>query len=421
MVNNISRRRFLGAAGAVGLGAIGLAGCGGGSGGADGLTYFSYDPAESAALERKLLAQYKAAGGPSVRLDTLPGSGAAIYPGKLRTEMLGGHSPDVFRIWGGQIAAPFATSQQVISLDDYYKKYGWDAKVNASNVKDLTFGGHKYGVPLWASAVGVWYRRDLFQKAGAAEPKTYDDLEKVNAQLKKAGVQPWLAGGKFGWYVMRFFEYFLEVTAGPALHDQLLTGATSWNRKEVIDAFGLLKKWADQQWLPPGVLGLDPTQVEAQLAGGKGAMILDGQWMERTIVTSKANPALFDTFIPPTGHDTRFSGFSEGLMIPDLSENADAAAKLIDFHVRPAAMQAIRNSYSAVKRVPADASYPLTQKWNGWQAKHPHYLIQDQAFPASLANTYFSIQSDVIQGRQTTQDAAKALAAAVDQWKKSGT
>src|SRR5437763_6610111 len=100
VVHNISRRRFLGAAGAVTLGAlggVGLAGCGSGSGDTDSLAFFSYDPAESAVLERKLLAQYKAAGGPAVKLDTLPGSGASIYPGKLRTEMLGGHSPDVFR------------------------------------------------------------------------------------------------------------------------------------------------------------------------------------------------------------------------------------------------------------------------------------------------------------------------------------
>lgn len=420
-MHDISRRRLLGGAGALALGALGLSGCDSSGSGDGSLRVMTYDTSDQAALVRKVLAAYHSGGNPSVTLDTLPGSGAAIYPGKLRTELLGGKGPDAFRIWGGQIAAPFVTSHQVIDLEPYYSKYGWDAKLSQPNVKDMTYGGKKYGLPLYASAVGIWYRTDLLARAGATVPTTFDELEAANAALRKANIQPFLAGGKYGWYVMRFFEYFLEVHAGPDTHDQLLAGKTSWDRTEVVEAFATLKKWADQKWLPAGVLGLDPTQVETDLAAGKGAMALDGQWLEQTVVTQKLDHALFGSIIPPTGHTPlRFSGFTEGYMITNASAHKDTAAKLLDFLTHPSSQQTLANAYTTVKAAAPDrTSFPLTAQWTGWMAEHDHYLIQDQAFPATLANTYFNIQSDVIQGHQTPQDAAKAMATAVKQWKSS--
>src|SRR5207248_814871 len=133
----------------------------------------------------------------------------------------GGKAPDVFRCWGGSIAAPFVTSHQVISLDSAYQKYGWGAKLSAPNIADMTFGGTKYGLPMFASAVGVWYNTRHFAKANVSVPTSFAEVEKANAALLKAGIQPWLAGGKYGWYVMRFFEWFLEMTAGPEEHDKL--------------------------------------------------------------------------------------------------------------------------------------------------------------------------------------------------------
>ena len=316
---DMNRRRFLIGSGATAAAAL-LAACGGGStGGGSGskaggsLELFTYDNTDQAKGIQQVLSSFKSSGGVSVTLDTLPGSGAAVYPGKLRTQILAGKAPDVFRMWGGSIAKPFVDTRQVVDLAPYYSKYGWDAKLTAPNVADLSYNNVKYGVPLYASAIGLWYRTDLLKKAGASVPKSFADVEAVNAALTKAGIQPWLAGGKYGWDVMRFFEWFLEHTAGPAKHDQLRNLQTSWETPEVVDAFGILKKWADQKWLPDGVMGLDPTQVEAQFAGAKGAMALDGQWIEQTLVQQKVPASAYDTIVPPTDQsDLRFSGFTEG-------------------------------------------------------------------------------------------------------------
>jgi len=430
MTAGITRRAALGLFGGSALGAS-LAACGGGSGGSSGssgsggghttLTMANYDTTQQAAVTDKVTAAFKQQTGISVTLDSLPGSGAAIYPGKLRTEMLGGKAPDVFRCWGGSIAQPFITSRQVISLDPVYTQYGWDAKLSAPNVKDMTFNGVKYGLPLWASAVGVWYRADDYSKAGVSVPTTFAEVETVNAALVKAGIQPWLAGGKYGWYVMRFFEWFLEMTAGPDEHDKLRNSETSWNTSSVVDAFGILQKWAKNKWLPDGVMGLDPTQVEANFTGGKGAMALDGQWIEQNIVAATMAPSSYGTFIPPTDQSQlRFSGFTEGLFVTAESGKAADDEKLLNFFTSVSSQELDQNAYTTVTAAPPISGYAGTAQWTKWLAQHDHYVIQDQSLSTSLANAYFNIQSNVVQGTQTPAAAAAAMQQAAGA-SKSGT
>jgi raffinose/stachyose/melibiose transport system substrate-binding protein len=423
----LTRRAALGllgaSAAAVPLAACGAGGSGGsgGSGGTGTLAMANYDTPQQAAITRKVLAAFQSQTKIATTLSTVPGSGAAIYPGQLRTEILGGKAPDVFRCWGGSIVEPFVSSHQVISLDAVYAKYGWGSVLSTPNVQDFTFSGVKYGLPLWASAIGVWYNKKFYEKAGVSVPTTFAEVESANAALAKAGIQPWLAGGKFGWDVMRFFEWFLEMTAGPAEHDKLRNVQTSWNTSSVVDAFAILQKWAKNNWLPNGVMGLDPTQVEAEFLGGKGAMALDGQWIEQTLVPGKMTSADYGTYIPPTDQTPlRFSGFTEGLFITSESSKADEAEKLLNFWTKVSTEKLDQNAYSTVKGVPPLPGYFGTAQWKTWLASHPHYVIQDQSLSTKLANAYFSIQSNVVQGSQSPAAAAKAMQQAVEA-SKSGT
>lgn len=420
MTRPVTRRAALGIFGGSAAAAA-LAACssGGGSGsggsGTAPLAMANYDTTQQAALTKQVLAAFQKQTGISVSLDSLPGSGAAIYPGKIRTEMLGGKAPDVFRCWGGSIAQPFVTAKQVLSLDSTYAKYGWDSKLAKGNIGDFTFNGVKYGLPLYASAVGVWYSTKDYEKAGVAVPTTFAEMEAVNAALVKAGIQPWLAGGKYGWYVMRFFEWFLEMTAGPVEHDKLRNVQTSWNTSSVVDAFGILQKWAANKWLPGGVMALDPTQVEAEFTGGQGAMALDGQWIEQSIVTAKMAPSAYGTFIPPTDQTPlRFSGFTEGLFISAESSKATEAGQLLNFFTSVSSQQTLQNAYTDVLAVPAVAGYVGTAQWAKNLAQNQHYVIQDQSLSTSLANAYFNIQSNVVQGSQTPKDAAAAMQQAAE-------
>jgi raffinose/stachyose/melibiose transport system substrate-binding protein len=419
----ILRWRVLALVLTVAAGAV-LVSCGGGddSGGDSGsqsasLRLFSYDDATQSKKMQGVLDSFKQANpNITVKYDTLPGSGAAVYPDKLRTELLGGSGPDTFRIWGGEIGRPFITSKQAADISEYYKKYGWDEKIAKSAIDAMSVGGRQYGVPMLAASIGVYYRKDIFKKVGVDVPKTYAELEAVNDKLVKAGYVPVATGGKFGWDPMRVFEYLLEHTAGPQLHDALLQRKENWNRPEVVQAFALFKKWVDRKWFNEGFLPLVPDDADTMLTQGKAAMLFTGQWEEGNIAAAKQDPQKYGTFIPPTDQEPlRYSGFVEGFMISESSKNKDAAAKLLDYLVSPGQPPKAGYQYTPVLSDKPDATeFPLAAQWAQWQTEHANYTIQDQAFAKELADAYFQIQSDVTQGKQSPEQAAASMQKAVE-------
>ena len=68
-------------------------------------------------------------------------------------------------------------------------------------------------------------------------------------------------------------------------------------------------------------------------------------------------------------------------------------------------------------RIPRNCRCPISGRRD--LGSNPFYTIQDQAFPKKLADQYFSIQSDVLQGKITPEEAAKQMQSAVSAWAKS--
>ena len=425
----INRRKFLGLGGGAAL-AAGLSACTGTSSGTNQtqgtgskeLRLFTYEDNSTIGLLKDQIKKFDTQNGTTTTVDSLPGSGAAVYPDKLRTELLGGKGPDVWRIWGGQIGAPFVTAKQAMDLSKYYQKYGWDSKINPAAIQGMTFDGVKGGMPFIALGIGLWYSKAAFAKAGiSAPPTSYAELEEVNTKLVKAGITPAGLGGKYGWDVMRLFEYLLETSAGPDLHDKLLTGDETWDRPEVVTAFTNFKKWQDQKWLPEGSVGLDPAEVELWYVQGKSAYTITGPWTEaQGIQAGGKKSADFGVVELPTGQNPlRHSGFVEGYMINAKTGNPDMAAALLDFLNQPETHKALKITASVVAGAePDQATLPLSYEWAQGPAKKPFYTIQDQAFPKKEADQYFAIQSDVLQGKTTPADAAKKMQDVIKAWKR---
>jgi ABC-type glycerol-3-phosphate transport system substrate-binding protein len=270
--------------------------------------------------------------------------------------------------------------------------------------------------------MGGWYNKALFEKAGiSAPPTSYEELEEANDKLLSAGTTPLATGGKYGWHVMRLFEYLLETAAGPELHDKLLKGEESWDRPEVVTAFTNFKKWQDQKWMPEGALGLDPSDIEPSYVQGKTAYTITGPWTEAAAIqTAKKDEADFGVFQLPTGHTpARHSGFVEGYMINAKSGNVEKAAELLNHIVQPETQKALKVSASTVQGAEPDPkTAPLAYEWSQGPGQQPFYTVQDQAFPKQQSDQYFAIQSDILQGKVDPAGAAKRMQDVVSAWAK---
>ena len=155
---------------------------------------------------------------------------------------------------------------------------------------------------------------------------------------------------------------------------------------------------------------------------GKTAYTITGPWTEaQAIQAAKKDSADFGVFQLPTDQTPpRHSGFVEGYMINAKSGNPDKSAELIDFIVKPETQKALKISASTVTGAepdPRNCRCPTSGRKD--RESSPFYTIQDQAFPKKLADQYFAIQSDVLQGKITPEEAAKQMQSAVSAWAKS--
>ena len=219
---------------------------------------------------------------------------------------------------------------------------------------------------------------------------------------------------------MRLYEYLLEHTAGPELHDKLLVGEESWDRPEVVESFTLFKKWQDKKWIPDGALGLDPSDIEPGYVQGRRRTPSPARGPRPGDPVGQEGSADFDEFSCPTDQTpARHSGFVEGYMINAKSGNPDKAAELIDFIVKPETQKALKISASTVAE-PSRTRPTCRCPTSGRPGRQgPFYTIQDQAFPKQQADQYFTVQSDILQGKITPAEAAKKMQDVVSAWAKS--
>jgi raffinose/stachyose/melibiose transport system substrate-binding protein len=129
------------------------------------LRFFTNFDANAVRTWQPILDAYEKAN-PNVKvtMETVAGSGAAIYPDVLRTSMAAGDPPDVFFMWGGEIAGPFIDAGQVMDLGAMYEKHGWKQRMTPWTVDAITRNGKVWGVPFNARGMGFFYRKDIFAK-----------------------------------------------------------------------------------------------------------------------------------------------------------------------------------------------------------------------------------------------------------------
>jgi raffinose/stachyose/melibiose transport system substrate-binding protein len=373
----------------------------------------------------QMFAEYSALN-PDVKIshETVPGTGAASYTEVLQTGMASGTGPDLFFNWGGELAGLFIDAGYCEPLDQYYEQYNWKEILIPWTVEAIRRNGKVWGVPISSHAMTFWYKKDLWNKLGLAEPTTYEEVEAICEKAKSAGVYAFTTGGKYGWMPMRLLDYLLEVTAGPDLHDKLNTSEENWNRPEVVEMYRRFQKWSNE-WIVPGFVQMAPeTDARMPLYQGQALMILEGSWFEVYALKNDGQDITNYTFFPhPTNHEPlRLSGFPEQFMLNAKSQYKEEALKLLNWLLQKETQQkwfgkAI-NSTCTFGVYPDENELPNTYKFRKLiEQLADVYPPTDQAFPPELMHKYFEIQDAIALNTMTPEDAAAQIQKAIEEYK----
>jgi raffinose/stachyose/melibiose transport system substrate-binding protein len=128
------------------------------------------------------------------------------FDGKLQTALNSNSMPDIFmQRGGGKMQAMVDAGQiQPLNLTAADK-----ANAGAAALAGDSIDGQVYAMPTDTQPEGIYYSKDLFQKAGiTSTPTTMDELEADVAKLKAINVTPIAVGAKDAWPAAHWYYNF---------------------------------------------------------------------------------------------------------------------------------------------------------------------------------------------------------------------
>ncbi|HYI25774.1 MAG TPA: ABC transporter substrate-binding protein [Thermomicrobiales bacterium] len=245
---------------------------------------------------------------------------------KFLTSATSGQAPDVL-IWDRWQTALYAPKGVMHPIDEYLDADGISRDdFYGEALRELSVGDALYGLPLTVDARAYFYNNTLLTEAGATPPTTWDELATAAvAMTKRDGDSLEQSGFSLG--DVGLFSIYLRQTGTTMLTED--NTKTNFNNEAGLS---VLNFW--QQLMDEGVyeVGFESGLGEGQDAfvTGKVASHLTGPWMIGTYNKYGADLD-FQVLEPPAGPNgdkgSVMGGF--GLVIPEGSENKDAAWQLV--------------------------------------------------------------------------------------------
>jgi len=358
---------------------------------------------------------------PGVKVNVSPTQNDT-YKSKLKIAVGANSAPCVFMSWGGGPLNEYIKSGQVLDLTPYLKKNAaFKNRLLPAAWSSVTFGNKIYGVPAENTAVAVvLYNRELFAKYGLKPPKTWDDLLKVNAVLKKNGIAAFSLANKAKWPGSMYYAYLVDRIGGPNTFKNaaLRENGGSFTDPVFIKAGQMLQDLVKAGGFVQGYNGLDyDSGVSRQLLySGKAAMQLMGTWELGTI--NNENPEFLkkvDFFPFPAvkggkGNPNAVLGTvgDNFYSVSKSCKNPDAAFKLLTYLIDDQSAQdrVADNRLPPVKGV--KVTDPLLKRIQAFVSKAPTVqLWYDQELPPQLGELHKDT-SQALLGLNTTPQGAAA-------------
>lgn len=256
--------------------------------------------------------------------------------------------PDIFFVWTGRTYLfTFVDAGQVLNLDRFYEKYGWNEKLFSYAVAATKYEGHRWGVPFRSSIEPVWYNKVMFAKYGLTPPRIWSEWYTVCDKFLGQNIPPLVMGAKNRWPLGHYWSYIVSQTAGKKLIDKVLKGETTWDREEFIVPMQIIKDMVDREYFYMGATGMRAmTDIEASsifTAQQIVPMYSTGNWFLTREIPEDFDFGAFR--FPEITKETypnkdpnvlwRYLGGIDSLNISSKTKHPDVAAEFINWFVSP--------------------------------------------------------------------------------------
>jgi multiple sugar transport system substrate-binding protein len=244
---------------------------------------------------------------------------------RLTTDVAGGSAPDI-SIIGTRWLLDFA-SQGVAEPIDQYLTPEFKATFIDTFMAPGVIDGKTMGLPVAASARAMMVNMDLYEKAGATPPKTWEEL--YEASKKIAALPDTFAFGLQGKEIETdaYYYYALWTHGGDILKAE---GTSGLDSPEAIEAASLYRKMIDEKLTQPSVTNYNREDVFNLFKQGKVGTIFTFPMLIPQIKAEAPN--LKYQIMPfPKGKAQATYGVTDTLMMFADSDVKEAAWKFIEY------------------------------------------------------------------------------------------
>ncbi len=347
--------------------------------------------------------EYNAKGGVQVEA-TMQANGWTA----TQTALAGGAGPDIVVTPGPSLSMELGKAGQILALDAYAAKYGWDKSFSPWAIDLGKVGGKLVALPDEVETLMLYYNKSLFTDQGWTPPKTLDEMMTLAKTIKDAKIIPFAHTnaewkGSNEWFIGEFLNH----SAGPDKIYQALKGKIPWTDQVFVDALTLLDTCQKNGWFMGGLDRYYTTpsaDATSAWAYGDAAMKIEGTWLVSNANTFfKESGQEWDWVpMPSTGGEEIYDlGIGSTYSINAKSKVADAAAEFLGSFFSPesqAKMVAGINLAPAPVNIPNEllseidprqarmidrlnnassaGSYGYTT-WTFWPPKTETYLIEE--------------------------------------------
>ncbi|MEU0569702.1 sugar ABC transporter substrate-binding protein [Nonomuraea sp. NPDC005983] len=198
------------------------------------------------------------------------------YWTKLQTAAASGSAPDVFWMNGPRIGV-YASQGALMPLSDQIAKDKLDMSKYPKALVDLyQLDGKQYGIPKDYDTIGLFYNKDLFDKAKVKYPTadwTWDDVRKAADKLTDASSGVWSIGAP-AWNQTHYYDTMVQAGGYIISDDKKKSG---FDDPASLQGLQFWKDFLDKKQSPTQQQMTD-TDPSVLFQNGKLAMFYDGSY-----------------------------------------------------------------------------------------------------------------------------------------------
>ncbi len=299
-------------------------------------------------------------------MDTLNAEFEAAHPGvkiervvktlddlkvTLKLALSESNGPDVAQVNQGRSdMGAMVQADLLLPLNDYAAKYKWGERFSSSVASrnsftpdGRTFGeGNLYGVSPTAEVVGVYYNKGIFEANGWTVPTTFDEFEKLLADIKAKGITPISFGSLDGWNAIHEWSAVQHLLVSLDYINNFVYGVNNatFDTPENQQAAAIMQDWVEKGYFSEGFPGVGYDDSNKLFKAGEGAMTITGSWLAGELINDTDQKFGF-FLLPGNPGQTRLAigGVGIPFAIRKTTTHADLAAEYLDWMVSPRAAQ----------------------------------------------------------------------------------